>query len=198
MRLETRQPTQGQWQSHWERKRKIVCRCPVCPCILAPRLRDSLTLCLTSVAALWPWTCPSIPLNSTHCLHNTRFVCVVRKGQHQSEVWWIDNYYKNVLFSCQVVSNSASPWTAARQASLSLTISWSLPNFMSIESVMPLSHLILMMLFITFWILEIAKYFIKWCLLLLYFDYFVSYGSDPLVKPSVHHHSVNTCPAAHP
>ena len=36
-----------------------------------------------------------------------------------------------------------SPWTAARQASLSLTISWSLPKFMFIASVMPSSHLIL-------------------------------------------------------
>ena len=30
-------------------------------------------------------------------------------------------------------------WTAARQSSLSLTISWSLPRFMSISSVMPFS-----------------------------------------------------------
>ena len=37
----------------------------------------------------------------------------------------------------------ATPLTAARQASLSLTISWSLPEFMSIASVMPSSHLIL-------------------------------------------------------
>ena len=37
----------------------------------------------------------------------------------------------------------ATPWIAARQASLSLTNSWSLPKFMSIESVMPFSHLIL-------------------------------------------------------
>ena len=34
-------------------------------------------------------------------------------------------------------------WTAAGQASLSFTISWSLLEFMSIESVMPSSHLIL-------------------------------------------------------
>ena len=34
-------------------------------------------------------------------------------------------------------------WTAAHQASLSLTISWSLPEFMSITPVMPSSHLIL-------------------------------------------------------
>ena len=34
-------------------------------------------------------------------------------------------------------------WTAARQASLSFTISWSLTKFMSIESVMPSNRLIL-------------------------------------------------------
>ena len=36
-----------------------------------------------------------------------------------------------------------TPWTAARQASLSITNSWSLPKLMSIESVMPSKHLIL-------------------------------------------------------
>ena len=37
----------------------------------------------------------------------------------------------------------ATPWTAARQASLSITNSWSPPKPMSIESVMPFNHLIL-------------------------------------------------------
>ena len=37
----------------------------------------------------------------------------------------------------------ATPWTAARQASLSITNSWSLPKLISIESVMPSNHLIL-------------------------------------------------------
>ena len=37
----------------------------------------------------------------------------------------------------------ATPWTAARQASLSITNSQSLPKLMSIESVMPSNHLIL-------------------------------------------------------
>ena len=37
----------------------------------------------------------------------------------------------------------ATPWSAARQASLSITNSWSLLKFMSIESVMPSNHLIL-------------------------------------------------------
>ena len=36
-----------------------------------------------------------------------------------------------------------TPWTAARQASLSITNSWSPPKLMSIESVMPSNHLIL-------------------------------------------------------
>ena len=36
-----------------------------------------------------------------------------------------------------------TPWTAAHQASLSFTVFWSLLKLMSIESVMPSSHLIL-------------------------------------------------------
>ena len=37
----------------------------------------------------------------------------------------------------------ATPWTAARQASLSITNSWNLLKLMSIELVMPSNHLIL-------------------------------------------------------
>ena len=44
-------------------------------------------------------------------------------------------------FSC--VRLFATPWIAARQASLSITNSWSLFKLMSIESVMPSNHLIL-------------------------------------------------------
>ena len=50
------------------------------------------------------------------------------------------------LSSVQSVSHVclfATPWTAACQASLSITNSWSLPKPMSIESVMPYNHLIL-------------------------------------------------------
>ena len=47
------------------------------------------------------------------------------------------------MFSCSIVSNSATPRTVARQASLSFTISWSLLKLMSIESMMPSNHLIL-------------------------------------------------------
>ena len=41
------------------------------------------------------------------------------------------------------MSDSAIPWTAASQASLTLTISQSLPTFMSIASLMASSHRIL-------------------------------------------------------
>ena len=50
---------------------------------------------------------------------------------------------QSVQFSCSVVSDSATWWTAARQASLSITNSWSLLKLMSIDSVMPSNHLIL-------------------------------------------------------
>ena len=41
------------------------------------------------------------------------------------------------------MSNSATPWIAACQASLSSIISWSLLRFMSIELVMLSNHLII-------------------------------------------------------
>ena len=49
-------------------------------------------------------------------------------------------YCCSVAKSCPTLS---TPWTAALQAPLSSTISQSLLKFMSIESVMPSSHLIL-------------------------------------------------------
>ena len=45
--------------------------------------------------------------------------------------------------SVAVVSDSAAAWTAARQASLSFTISWSLLKLISIESLMLSNYLIL-------------------------------------------------------
>ena len=61
------------------------------------------------------------------------------------------NYYTMYPKACFVVVFQLlshirlfeTPWTAARQASLSFTISWSLLKLMSFESVMPSNHLIL-------------------------------------------------------
>ena len=59
--------------------------------------------------------------------------------------------YVNPAFQCFFVVKLlscawplvATPWTAAHQASLSLTVSWSLPKFVIIELVMLTTHLIL-------------------------------------------------------
>ena len=66
-------------------------------------------------------------------------------------------YYYYYYYYCSLIKNSlccvlsrfsrvrlfATPWTAALQASLSITNSWSLLKLMSIESVMPSNHLVL-------------------------------------------------------
>ena len=62
---------------------------------------------------------------------------------------WIEKNNKRIIFhSVQLLSRVwlfATPWIAARQASLSITISWSLPKLIHrcIQLVMPSSHLIL-------------------------------------------------------
>ena len=55
----------------------------------------------------------------------------------------IAHFFLLLLFSRSVVSDSATPWTAAPKASLSFTIFRSLLKLMSTESVMPSNHLIL-------------------------------------------------------
>ena len=50
-------------------------------------------------------------------------------------------YAESVQFSHSVVSDSVTPWTAAHQASLSIANSQSLLKLMSIELVIPSSHL---------------------------------------------------------
>ena len=62
----------------------------------------------------------------------------IGKGKHM-------NKYKYLLVvqTPSHVQLFVTPWTAARQASLSLTISQSFPRFMFMTSVMPSSHLIL-------------------------------------------------------
>ena len=59
-------------------------------------------------------------------------------GTHQVN-WW-NRSFRSVAQSCPTLCD---PWTAARQASLSITNSRSLPKLMSIESVMPANHCIL-------------------------------------------------------
>ena len=63
---------------------------------------------------------------------------------YQPKIW---EKKTNLVFSLvQLLSRVqlfVTPWIAARQASLSISYSWSLLKLMSIKSVMPSSHLIL-------------------------------------------------------
>ena len=59
-----------------------------------------------------------------------------------TQPWYSSNQFSSVQ-SLSCVWLFATPWTAACQASLSITNSWSLLKFMSIELVMPSSYLIL-------------------------------------------------------
>ena len=54
----------------------------------------------------------------------------------------LDPLFSSVQFSGSVVSDSAAPWTAALQTSLSITNSWGLLKLMSIELVMQCNHLL--------------------------------------------------------
>ena len=59
---------------------------------------------------------------------------------------WLDILYAVCVIVVQLLSRApflVTPWTVARQASLSSTVSWSFVRFMSIESVMLSNHLIL-------------------------------------------------------
>ena len=66
--------------------------------------------------------------SSTH-LKSVKFICDI----------FIYEYCSLLL----LVQFFATPWTVARQASLSSTVSWSLLKFMSIELVIIFNHLIL-------------------------------------------------------
>ena len=57
--------------------------------------------------------------------------------------WVVTVHFSQSIHSLSCVWLFATPWTAAHQASLSITISQSLLKLMSIELVMPSSHLIL-------------------------------------------------------
>ena len=70
------------------------------------------------------------------------------EGLNCTSKFWIFNKLKLFEYLSTVQSLSrvqlfVTPWTAARQAFLSITNSWSPPKAMSIVSVMPSSHLIL-------------------------------------------------------
>ena len=67
----------------------------------------------------------------------------VAEPTHPRTCWPTDSYQFSSVQLLSRVRLFATPWITARQASLSITNSWSLLKLMAIESVMPSSHLIL-------------------------------------------------------
>ena len=74
---------------------------------------------------------------TVHSLGKTLFASALLHSVLQGQI------FPSVQFSHSVVSDSVTSWIAACQASLSITNSRSLLKLMSIELVMPSSHLIL-------------------------------------------------------
>jgi len=84
--------------------------------------------------------------------HNWATNTFTSLGQYEDNIksfWsqlWVTKFSSVQFTSLQSLSHVrlfATPWITAYQASLSITNSWSLLKHMSIESVMPSSHLIL-------------------------------------------------------
>ena len=94
----------------------------------------------------------SLPGSSVHGIFPARilewvaffFIYILSKFSLMS--YWVIEQMAYILSSSCLVTKSCltlcNPWTAAHQASLSFTISWSLLKFMSIQSVMPFNHFI--------------------------------------------------------
>ena len=82
------------------------------------------------------------PMQETNRLTDIENILVVAKGRLKGGgmEWGFGIQFSSVQSLSHV---SATPWTAARQASLSITDSQSLLKLMSIESVMPSNHLLL-------------------------------------------------------
>ena len=76
-------------------------------------------------------------LTKVHIVKAMVFLVVM----YRCETWTIKK--ADVVQLLSRVQLSVTPWTAARRASLSFTICWSLLKLMSIELVMPSNHLVL-------------------------------------------------------
>ena len=81
---------------------------------------------------------PYMTTGKTTALTRWNFV-----GKVMSLLFIMLSQFSSIQFNCSVVSDSATPWTAACQASLPITNSQSSLRLTSIESVMPSSQLIL-------------------------------------------------------
>ena len=98
-------------------------------------------LCISSLSC---WLVHGCLLSaSSHCLHSMPLCVQVSSSYKDTSHIGLGPTLCTVVQLPSCVLLFETPWTLAHQASLSLTISCSLPRFMSIESVMPSNYLIL-------------------------------------------------------
>ena len=93
---------------------------------------------LASTHTGWLWSCPNL-CDPVNC--GLPGISVRGLLQARIREWAAIPF--SVQFSRSVVSDSVTPWTAARQVCLSFTISQSLLKLVSVGLMMPSNHLIL-------------------------------------------------------
>ena len=136
---------------------------PLPPLLLLPSIfpRIRVFSIESTVHIRWPkyWSlsfsiCPSIEYSGLFSIRIDWFDLLAVQGtlkslyQHhnsKASIFWNSSIFMDLssVQSLSCVRLFAIPWIAARQASLSITNSWSSLRLMSIESGMPSSHLIL-------------------------------------------------------
>ena len=122
-----------------------------CSCLESPRDGGAWWTAVNGVAQNWTWLKwlssskaeVDVFLELSCFLYDSMDVGNLTYGSPAFSKSNLNIWKFSVQFSYSVLSDSATPWTAACQASLSITNSWSLPKLMFIELVMPSNHLIL-------------------------------------------------------
>ena len=105
-------------------------------------LFSSLSLLHLQQTSFGPMLLNTIAILLTHKFISSTILHLAFQTYIEISLQYLYLYFIVVAQSPGCVQFFQTPWTAACQACLSLTISWSLPKFMSIESMMPSNHLI--------------------------------------------------------
>ena len=108
---------------------------------VAARKKSQKTIAIHLLIKCWVTNVPDG--REQCCMKNIEAEVSKSKSNKNVRPLCVEDTFSSVQFSRSVVFDSATPWITARQASLFITNSRSPPKPMSIESVMPSSHLIL-------------------------------------------------------
>ena len=103
-------------------------------------------LWLSAPCGLCPKMLLIVMANETNMMNYVLTLKARLKWHMHSFRWpnqWCQDPLRELLFSHSVVSDSATPWTAAHKASLSFIIFWSLLKLIFFDLMMPSNHLIL-------------------------------------------------------